>query len=388
MPQNEAKQARNVLFVVKAMANQGGGAERVLAEVASGLARRGHQVAILSSDPAGSTPFYTLDDRVKLLGLGIGNVVASTSVRELCRRIWRFRSMVRTLSPDVVVGFMHSTYLPLGIALLGSGVPMVASEHIGPEHYRKYPLQRIALALTPLIASSITVVSRPIMRSYGWWLRRKMTVVANPVKKPAFRGARTGSGKLLLTVGRLAPQKDHVVLISAFAALASEFPDWRLRIAGEGELRGALEAQVKSLALEDRIELPGSISDIDAEYSAADLFVMPSSYESFGLATAEALMHGLAAVGFSDCPGTNDLIRDGENGILVRGEDRSRALATALSRLMRDPAELARLSASSVQSIMDQHGIDVVLDQWESVLQAASRKNGQPTRQARLEVRP
>jgi len=364
-----------IVFAIKALGNPGGGAERVLVEVASGLARRGHAVSIVSSDSESETPYYALDERVRLVRLGIGNTGATSTLGEVFHRVWRLRRSILEMSPDVVVGFMQSTYVPLGFALKGSGIPVIASEHIGPEHYRDRWLARIALDLTPLVAARITVVSEQIRQAFKPWLRRKMVAVPNPVgvttKDRDVRGEGANDGKVLLCVGRLAPQKDHAVLISAFAMIANDFPDWRLRIVGEGELRGMLQELIESLGVGGQVELAGATARIDAEYSAADLFVLPSSYESFGLATAEALLHGLPAVGFADCAGTNELIREGENGRLAHGADRKEALAGVLAGLMRDPAERARLSASSRQWIVDRYGIEGVLDQWESVLAEA-----------------
>jgi len=366
----------NIVFAIKALGNQGGGAERVLVEVASGLARRGHVVSIVSSDRDGELPYYPVDERVQLVRLGIGNTVARSTISEVLRRVLRLRRSILDASPDVVVGFMQSTYVPLGFALKGSGVPLIASEHIGPEHYVGRMLERMALNSTPLVATRITVVSSQIREAFSPWLRRRMVAVSNPVavaaKAPSpDRAGRGTDGGVLLCVGRLAPQKDQAVLISAFALIASEFPEWRLRIVGEGELREKLQASVDALGLGSQVELPGATPLIDEEYAAADLFVLPSSYESFGLATAEALLHGLPAVGFADCAGTNELIRDGENGRLVSGPDRASALAAVLAALMRDPAERARLASSSRQWIIQRYGIEGVLDQWERLLSEA-----------------
>ena len=367
----------NIIFVIKALGNPGGGAEKVLVAVASGLARRGHIVCIVSSDFEAQTPYYAVDGRVKLVRLGIGDTVDKSTISEILQRTWRLRRSILDAAPDIVVGFMQSTYVPLGFALKGSGIPMIASEHTALEHYRSRWLERVVLNLTPLVAAKITVVSAPIMQSFSAWLRRKMVPVSNPVSispKVTVDSGNTAAGRVLLCVGGLTPQKDHSVLISAFGLIAAEFPDWRLRIVGDGELREMLQALVDYLGLNGQVELAGATSQIDAEYAAAELFVLPSSYESFGLATAEALLHGLPSVGFGDCPGTNVLIRDGENGRLVHGADRTGALATVLAGLMRDPAERARLSGSPRQWILDQYGIEGVLDQWESVFTAVATK--------------
>jgi glycosyltransferase involved in cell wall biosynthesis len=112
----------------------------------------------------------------------------------------------------------------------------------------------------------------------------------------------------------------------------------------------------------------GNISDIGAEYENADLFVLPSRYESFGLATAEAIMHGLPAVGFAGCAGTNELIRPGENGQLVPGNGDAGALAATLSGLMADPEALRRLENAPTRWLQDAYALRHVLEIWERLL--------------------
>lgn len=367
-----------IAFAIKAMGIKGGGAERVLASVASGLAARGHEVSVLSSDGPGAQPFYSLDRRVRLIGLGVGEVTRAASVVDTARRMAAYRRAVRELAPDVAVGFMHSTYLPLGLALAGLRVPLVASEHTSPEHYEARPLQQKLLALTPLLAARTTVVSEQVRDSFGWWLRRAMTVLPNPVSvagqvRPVRPEVRPGGRRVLLSVGGLSPQKNHRCLIDAFAQLARGHAEWTLRIVGEGALRGALEAQVRHLGLGGRVELPGAVADVAAEYAGADLFVMPSSYESLGLATAEALLSGLPAVGFADCPGTNSLIRHDVNGLLVEGRDRTGALAHALDALMRDAARRERLAGAPTEWLTRMFDLDAVVARWESLLEEVAR---------------
>lgn len=361
------------MFCIKALGNQGGGAERVLVDVVSGLSARGHSITVVTNDPQGTKSYYRLDDVIKRVNLGIGDTTVKSNVLEVVRRIIDFRKAIVQLKPDVVVAFMHSSYLPIGIGLLGTGIPMIASEHIGPEHYRARPMQWFGLQMTPLLAVKMTVVSRQILDSYNAWLRRCMVVAVNPVSFTAKQrvidlNPDPDRLRVLLTVGRLVPQKNQKCLIAAFAKIASDFPNWRLRIAGEGELRTELESQVKQLGLSENVELLGAVSNIGQEYDKADLFVLPSSYESFGLATAEAIMHGLPAIGFADCPGTNSLIEHNVNGLLVTGDDKTQALAEALRQFMSNPAELARMSNAPTDKLQCQFSINTVVDFWERML--------------------
>jgi len=363
-----------LLFAIKTLTMPGGGAERVAAQVSAALTDRGHDVAVASFDPPASAPFYDFDPRVERLSLGIGDVLRRTGPGEALRRMRALRRLARDRRPDVAVGFMHSIYLPMGPALLGTGVPLVASEHIAFAHYRTRPLQAALLRLAPFFASTITVLSPAIRDGFPASLRRRMTVVPNPVRAPAGERADVvaeGRAKTLLAVGRLEPQKDQATLIDAFARIADRFADWRLRIVGEGVLRPRLEEQIRTLGLHDRITLPGASRAIGGEYAAAQLFAMPSTYESFGLTTAEALGHGLPVVGFADCPGTNELVRDGVNGRLAAGPDRAAALAGALAELMAAPARRRELAAAAPASI-EPFGIERIADIWERLLRRAA----------------
>lgn len=358
-----------LLLAIKAMALAGGGAERVLALVTRALARRGHDVTLASFDRPDEAPFYPLDPAVRHLRLGIGDTARGTGAGEALGRIRALRRLARELRPDVAVGFMHSSYVPLGLALAGTAIPAVGSEHISYEHYRTRRLQAALLRLAPLLLRTITVLSPAVRDGFPSSLRRRMTVVPNPVEVEVGQPADVvgGSQKILLAVGRLEEQKDHIVLIDAFARLAGDFADWRLRIVGEGALRPQLEAQVRRQRLERRVALPGATRAVEAEYGSAQLFAMPSSYESFGLTTAEALAHGLPVVGFADCPGTNELIRDGVNGLLVAGADRAAALAEGLAKLMASPELRRRLGGAGPASI-EPFAPERVADIWEALL--------------------
>lgn len=359
-----------LLFIIKALDDVKGGAERVLCVVASGLARRGHDVTVLSFDAPGGEAFYPLDEKVRRITLGIGDTHHKAKPGETLKRMKAIREVARREQPDVVAAFMHSAFVPAALALIGTGVPVIASEHIVPDHYKTRRFEFILFLLSSLFIRRITVLSDRIRRNYPHVLQRKMIAVANPVTFPdtlADAAGQAGERKTILNVGRLDPQKDQKILIRAFAALAGDYPDWDVRIVGEGPLRPDLEDLVQELGLRDRVFLPGATRNIGAQYAGVHIFALPSRYESFGLATAEAMAHGLPAVGFADCPGTNELIRDGENGWLASGSDRMQAFAAALEDLMRAPEKRVAMGRVGRESVA-RYAPDNILDAWEEIL--------------------
>lgn len=365
------------LFAIKSLELSGGGAERVFASVVNGLAVRGHRVTVVSCDGPAAEAFYPLDSRVDWTRLGIGRVDRRATLRETVTRIGALRRALAAHEPEVAVGFMHSMFIPLGLATIGAGIPVIASEHIVPAHYAGRPLERALLRLTPRLAWRITVVSEQAMAQYPAALRSGMAVMPNPAQTttPVTRTDTVGANrprKVLLAVGRLVEQKDHATLIDAFALVAGRSPDWDLRIVGDGGLRDSLRARISAAGLDGRVSLPGATRDVGSEYAMAQLFVMPSLYESEGLSLVEALAHGLPAVGFADCLGVNRLIRPGRNGVLVSGPDRAHALAEALGRLMAD--DLARSNLAPPEAApLEANDPARVLDSWENLLGAALR---------------
>jgi glycosyltransferase involved in cell wall biosynthesis len=361
-----------LLFSIKAMNNPGGGAERVLADVANGLLARGHQIALLSFDLPGGKSFYALDPLIERIELGVGLTTSSATIMSTLRRILALRKNVCAYAPDVAIGFMHSMFIPLGLALIGTSIPMIASEHTVPEHYRSRPIEAVLLQLTPLLAKCITCVSEQVLCSYPLTLRRKMVAVVNPVISYSCRRADVSgcikNRKVLLSVGSLEPHKNHAILIEAFAEIADHLPEWDLRIVGDGELRQELSLMITKFGLKERVSIAGVTKDIMEEYLSAQLFVQPSRYESFGLTAAEALAHGLPAVGFDDCSGINQLVHPGINGDLANGRGgRSRSLAKTLKALMENDDLRVRLSEQS-GDIPHECRLERVLDHWEKII--------------------
>jgi glycosyltransferase involved in cell wall biosynthesis len=367
-----------LLFAIKGLDQAAGGAERVISDVCSYLAdKRGHDVFLLTFDRPGAAPFYPLSRKVRLIQLGIGDTRSPTSLPLLLRRIVALRKSVRSLAPDVVVAFMHSMFVPVALALAGSGIPLVASEHIVMDYYRTRRTQFVLfVAVVPFIRF-ITVLSDTVARRYPKWIRRKMIVVTNPISPVFQQAVTTSNGKdphRILSIGRFSKRKDHSTLLAAFASISSELPDWSLRIIGDGVLRPALEDEVERLGLQDRVSLPGVVLDIPYEMTQASFFALASRYESFGLVFVEAMACERAAVAFADCQGANEVIEDGETGLLVEPQDSNRvaAMAEGLRYLMTNEVERRDMGKRGRARVFQHFSIDRVCGRWEEVLDDAA----------------
>jgi glycosyltransferase involved in cell wall biosynthesis len=332
------------------------------------LAQSGSDVKVVSFDRKDSESFYPLDTNVVWRRLEVGETRKQARLGETIRRIVALRGEIRKEQADIAVGFMHSAYVPLAFALVGTGIPVIGSEHIVRRHYSRRKLQYLLILASSFFIAKFTVLSERIKRDYHWLFRRKAIPLTNPVFRPNSSLSRSKrSTKRILSIGKLEPQKDHITLIRAFSTLAKQFPDWDLRIIGEGSQRELLENEVKGLGLGNRVGLPGATRSIGDEYAQADIFALPSRYGSFGLVTVEAMAMGLPVIGFGDCPGTNEVIENNRNGLLVEGSDRVTALAKGMKELMISP-DLRQQLAIQGRNTASQHEPERALAMWEKLI--------------------
>jgi glycosyltransferase involved in cell wall biosynthesis len=149
---------------------------------------------------------------------------------------------------------------------------------------------------------------------------------------------------LLLSLGRLHPQKGQVELVHAVAGVHAERPDVRLLIAGDGPERERLEELIDALGVRDTVRLLGHRSDAARLMDAADLFVFPSHLEGTPFAMLEAMAHGLPVVAAA-FGGAEEVVQDGRTGRLVPVGDPD-ALRRAILGALADREELGRIAAA------------------------------------------
>ena len=154
---------------------------------------------------------------------------------------------------------------------------------------------------------------------------------------------------LVVTAGRLVPVKGHTYLITALAQVITAIPNIRLVFLGDGELRGDLSGQVKTLGLEKHVLFPGMRSDVPEIISCSDLFVLPSVNEGFGVVLLEAMAMRCPIVA-TNVGGVPEVVLDGETGILVPPGDPV-PLARGIIQLLKDPSIALKMAECGYQRL-------------------------------------
>jgi glycosyltransferase involved in cell wall biosynthesis len=318
---------------------RGGGAERVMVDLAREFARLGHTVEFVLMKATGdflpeTQHEFTLVD------------LATPRARNVAPALARY---LRQRRPDALIAAMWplTVIAPFAARMAGFRGHVLVSEHamLSQQYAPRGRLHRLALRASTFagyrLASARVGVSHGTcadMAALSGMAPDRFVPIHNPVR-PAIRPSPDSldaanvlwatDGPRILTVGNLTPVKNHNLLLRGFAAM--DRPDARLMLLGQGGNEAALRALASDLGVADRVIFPGFHADPSPFYATADLFVLSSDHEGFGNVIVEALSFGLPVVS-TDCPsGPAEILEGGRFGRLVPVGD-----APALARAMED----------------------------------------------------
>lgn len=150
-----------------------------------------------------------------------------------------------------------------------------------------------------------------------------------------------------------------------WALIAKDYPDWKLRIVGEGYAKPAIEERISLQGLEAQVELRPFTSQIQEEYLQASIYAMTSVFEGFGLVLAEAESLGVPVISYA-CPcGPKDIIRESEDGFLVTPGDKQ-TFAERL-RLLIEDQELRKAMGRRAKENAQRFTLEHIMPQWEAL---------------------
>lgn len=348
---------KKIVFVTGSMGR--GGAERVISLLSGHYCARGWDVSILML--LHSAVKYTLDERVKIVDLSNDKRRAVLDMPRLIREVRRYAAENR---PDVMVCFMAQNCIICDLACHGLGTRMVLSERIDPASVKRNPVYRLLLERA-YARSAVTVLqTQRAFRYFPERVQRNSVIIPNPISVRTQAAAT--SRPRIVTAGRLVRQKNHRMLIDAFAALHEKHPEYTLDIYGDGPLHGELQAQIDALRLAEAVRLPGNVPDVHEQMADAEMFVLPSDFEGLSNALLEAMMMGLPCIATS-CAGCDEAIADGVNGLLIPVGD-TQALTAAMLRLAED-AQARRRMGEKAREASAAYEVDAVIGQWRQAIE-------------------
>ncbi|MCI8357970.1 MAG: glycosyltransferase family 4 protein [Lachnospiraceae bacterium] len=363
----ERKYAGKLAFYIGSLNK--GGAERVFVNLAEYFQNKGYQIVMVTQ--------YQKENEY-VLAEGIRRVISDIPPEETTgsravnfyRRMSRLHRIWKKERPDLVLSCVgKNNFMAVVTTMFTKTKPVVSVVGEAKEEYPNRLMKALANLLFPF-ASGVILQTERSKSFFSSRVSRTSVILPNSLNplfiRERFRGERE---KRIVSVGRLDANKNHEMMIRAFAGLAGRYPEYTLTIYGEGELREHLQKLIASLGLEEKVFLPGVVPDVAERIEKAALFLLVSYSEGVSNALIEALALGLPVIA-TDVPsgGTQELIRHGENGLIIPPGDEE-ALKAAMERLLSD-GEYAERLGEQAHKIQERLAPERVNRQWQEYFES------------------
>ncbi|WP_331452519.1 glycosyltransferase family 4 protein [Streptomyces sp. SS162] len=342
-----------------------GGTIRTTLNLAEELADQ-HEVEIVSVFRHRDIPLFTIDPRITVVPLVDTRPASPTCEKEHPDQLApaaffprtearykeysrltdeRVRAHYARSDADVVIGTRPGLVAYVA-QFAPDGAVLIGQEHMTHNHHKPALREEMRPHLEALdafvtVSEGDAQVWREQMKLPGTRVLSIPNSVPEPMVAPSDQ-----SGTTVVAAGRLSSEKQYDVLIRAFAQVVAVRPEWTLRICGWGTERDRLRRRIENLGLHDHVLLMGPRSPIEPEWVKGAIAASTSRHESFGMTLVESMRCGVPMVS-TDCDyGPREIIRDGEDGLLVPVGDAD-AVAAALLRLIEDEGLRRRMGEAA-----------------------------------------
>ena len=366
---------KHIVYCIAATYNSGG-MERVLANKANYLVRKGYEVSIVTTDQQGKPSYFELDGRIRQYDLGVNYVengekglvrkIGSYLAKQRTHRL-RLTRLLKSMRADVVVSmFDHEVSFLYGIP---DGSMKVLEIHFS----RFKRLQYGRTGVWGMVDRWRSDQDRKMAQRYdrfvvlteedkGYWGAMPNITVLPNANSFVPSGQANLTAKRAIAVGRFDYQKGFEQLIAIWATVHRTHPDWQLDIFGRGPLKEAHQKQIDDLQLNGIVRLCPPEKNIEQEYLRSSFLVMTSRYEGLPMVLLEAQACGLPLVSYACKCGPRDVIKPGKNGFLIDEGD-SVTFARKVGQLIEDD-ELRQRMGNAGQQMARRFSEDNVMAGW------------------------
>lgn len=363
--------SKKLTILIRVAQLWGGGAERVAVDLANGLADRGHKV-ILATDIMSYPIMYPPSKKVKVHNIANHNKNHIKCMRPFVA-ISKEKKLLLDYKPDAYIGIMH-LYPILGriakFFTYGCHTKIIYSDHDSFERPKTDPMpfyDYIYKYWLSKLCNALTVLTEADKQCLG--SRKNVYVMPNPLSlKPYYK--EVNRKKVILAMGRLDAYKvkGFDLLMIAWSQLCEKYPDWELHIAGNDI--GEYERKIRNFALTpsigNSVKFLGFQTDIESLYREAEIFVLSSRFEGFGLVLIEAMSQGCACIACDYKGRQREIISNEEDGLICEPDSYER-LKECLERLILDDSLRNKLHKNAPYSI-SRYSYSETAIRWENMI--------------------
>jgi glycosyltransferase involved in cell wall biosynthesis len=337
-----------------------GGAERALLRSMKHYNRKEFNHVVITMLGSGRLRKKFEEEGIEIISLNLKKAVPIFGILRLMR-------IIRVKKPRIIVAYLFHA---LSLAVLSKFI--LRDFHV--VHYKRNftmgsPLRDFVNRIFVFFIEYIIGVSNGTLENESRIkFRRGINefLVYNGIEMPRVGKGVVKSNKIIIgTVARLVPQKGIVFLLRAIKELSLSKERVKLNIVGDGPQLKELQDYVQKNDLHEVVDFRGEVENVESHFRAFDIFILPSLYEGFSNVVLEAMSYGIPVIGTNVC-GTNEIIKNGVNGILVEPET-SREISKAIGKLIDNPSLRKRLGDGGRRTVENNYSIEMTVKKLERI---------------------
>lgn len=360
-----------------------GGIEKQVTTLANELSKE-YEVEIISLyDILSGESFYQLDDKVNVKYIfnfgpnkdkikdALKKFKLITLIKQLCKALkilytkyFGLGKIIKNLNTDILI----SSRIEFSKQIKRNDIITISQEHsfIDNEKY----IKKVRKSFKHI--KYLIVMTKGAKEKYDEWLKNEkikpeVIVIPNIIKENKSGKISNLNNRQIISVGRLEDVKDFYTLILVFSVIVKKYPNYILKIIGEGSMREKLEEQIKKCNLQKNVILTGrrTENEINNELIKSDVFVLTSKSESFSLVLCEAMNFGVPCIAFDVDVGPREIIQDGKNGFLIENRNVD-LMIERLDELLYN-ISLRRFFGSNSYNVAKNYYSENIINKWKNI---------------------
>lgn len=344
------------------------GLERVLSIKACLLADEfDYDVHILTLNSLGQPLFYDFSSKIQLHDIQ----VSGNPVSYIKQYVSGVKKVIKEVQPDIISvcddglkAFFLPKINPINCAIIYERhVSKIIELGINPSFIQKMKVA-IKFKLMNQLAKSFDRFVVLTNDNIAEWNLKNLLVVSNPL---SFNPKESSSieAKKVIAVGRQNYQKGFDLLLQSWQIINQKHPDWQLDIYGKLDKSLGLDKLARELNIEKSVFFHEPVKNIEQQYLASSIYALSSRYEGFGMVLIEAMVCGVPCVSY-DCPcGPSDIIKNEEDGFLVKNGDYNE-FASKINKLIEDDTLRKEMGRNAKQNVL-RYLPETIVKQWDNL---------------------